>query len=84
MTFFFRHHQVVTHKAEITLKNNELAKINQELQSQKSEVQHHADHDFLTQLPNRKKVNELLLHAIEIAKRQQHKVAVLFFRLGRV
>jgi len=81
MTFFFRHHQVVTHKAEITLKNNELAKINQELQSQKSEVQHHADHDFLTQLPNRKKVNELLLHAIEIAKRQQHKVAVLFLDL---
>jgi len=80
---FFRNRRLIMHQTEIAQKNHELAKINRQLQAQKTEVQHHADHDFLTGLPNRKKVNELLDHAIQIAKRQQQQIAVLFLDLDR-
>ncbi len=80
---YFRHRRVVRHKTEITLKNNELAKINRQLLSQKEEAQHHADHDFLTELPNRKRISEILQGKIDEAHQHQEKLAILFLDLDR-
>jgi diguanylate cyclase (GGDEF)-like protein len=83
IAIFFRNRQLMSHQSKIALKNDELAKINRQLNIQKTEVQHHADHDFLTGLPNRKKIYELLEHAIDLARRQQHQIAVIFLDLDR-
>jgi diguanylate cyclase (GGDEF)-like protein/PAS domain S-box-containing protein len=46
-------------------------------------VQYLATHDELTKLPNRTLFAELLQHAIENAKRHEHRCAVLFADLDR-
>jgi len=46
-------------------------------------LSHLAQHDFLTDLPNRMLLNDRLDHAIALARRHRHKVAVLFLDLDR-
>lgn len=44
-------------------------------------IAHAAAHDSLTGLPNRLLLNERINHAIKLAKRNQHRVAVLYLDL---
>lgn len=44
---------------------------------------HLAQHDFLTDLPNRMLVNDRLTQAIALARRHSHRLAVLFLDLDR-
>jgi len=83
LVFFIRHRQLVLHREEIANKNRELEAINTDLKKQKIEVQHLADHDFLTNLSNRKSFLGYLNHAISIAKRQESQLAVIFLDLDR-
>jgi diguanylate cyclase (GGDEF)-like protein/PAS domain S-box-containing protein len=46
-------------------------------------LQHMALHDALTALPNRTFLAERLTHALHLARRKQHQVAVLFLDLDR-
>lgn len=46
-------------------------------------LRHSANHDALTGLASRPLLHERLAHAIQLAERQQHKVAVLFMDLDR-
>ncbi len=48
-----------------------------------SKLVHQATHDALTGLPNRLLLQDRLNHAIEIARREQSKVAVMFIDLDR-
>ena len=50
---------------------------------QKEEIGFLAYHDSLTQLPNRIYFEERLSHAIEVAKRKQSKLSLLFIDLDR-
>jgi diguanylate cyclase (GGDEF)-like protein/PAS domain S-box-containing protein len=45
------------------------------------EIAHSAEHDFLTGLPNRKRLNERVNQAIALARRHATQVAVLFLDL---
>ena len=45
------------------------------------QMTHSAHHDFLTDLPNRLLLNDRLTHAIALASRYRHKLAVLFLDL---
>jgi diguanylate cyclase (GGDEF)-like protein/PAS domain S-box-containing protein len=47
------------------------------------QIRHMATHDALTELPNRMMFNQLLNHAIQAAKRNKRKLAVLFIDLDR-
>ncbi|MGB0204501.1 MAG: EAL domain-containing protein [Neptuniibacter sp.] len=78
-----RYRRISQHRHEIAAKNKELANINKELQEQKASAQHMASHDLLTSLPNRAQLLTHLEHAIQIAHRQNSKVAVLFIDLDR-
>jgi diguanylate cyclase (GGDEF)-like protein len=44
---------------------------------------HLGQHDFLTDLPNRMLLNDRVTQAIGLARRNKHRVAVLFFDLDR-
>ena len=44
---------------------------------------HLGQHDFLTDLPNRMLLNDRLTQAIALARRNGHRLAVLFFDLDR-
>ena len=44
---------------------------------------HLAQHDFLTDLPNRRLLNDRLTQAITLARRHTHRLAVLFLDLDR-
>jgi diguanylate cyclase (GGDEF)-like protein/PAS domain S-box-containing protein len=44
---------------------------------------HLAQHDFLTDLPNRRLLNDRLTQAITLARRNAHRLAVLFLDLDR-
>jgi len=55
--------------------------INQKLKNQKAVFEHLAHHDTLTGLPNRILFRDRLEHAIDIAKRDDTKLAVLFMDL---
>ncbi|WP_299182671.1 EAL domain-containing protein [uncultured Neptuniibacter sp.] len=83
LLILMRYRQLHTHRREITDKNRELALINQQLEEQKEAAQHMANHDMLTGLPNRSQLLNTLDHAVQIATRQQSKVAVLFLDLDR-
>ena len=80
---FLRNRQLFYHREEIHQKNILLEHINSQLEEQKGEIQHLADHDFLTGLPNRKTFLAQLDHAISIASRQGYILAVLFLDLDR-
>src|SRR6202040_1624981 len=45
------------------------------------EMSHLAQHDILTDLPNRLLINDRLTQAISLAQRNHHKLAVLFLDL---
>lgn len=53
----------------------------QELQQANTELKHRADHDPLTNLPNRNLFYELLSQEINKAERNQHKLAILYMDL---
>ena len=56
-------------------------KAEKELLKQKEILEYQAHHDSLTQLPNRLLFNDRLNHAIKSAKRNSHKIALLFIDL---
>ncbi len=78
-----RFRQMVRYRNEISLKNKELAQINLQLEKQTEAARHMAFHDLLTGLPNRSQLLENLEHAIQLAQRQESKLAVLFLDLDR-
>jgi diguanylate cyclase (GGDEF)-like protein len=45
------------------------------------QITHTAEHDFLTGLPNRMRLNDRISHGIALARRHKNKVAVLFLDL---
>ncbi len=47
------------------------------------QIRHMATHDALTELPNRMMFSQMLNHAIQAAKRNKRKLAVLFIDLDR-
>lgn len=54
-----------------------------ELEKSKAEMTHLANHDFLTDLPNRMQLYDRISQAIALAKRHQANLAVLFLDLDR-
>jgi diguanylate cyclase (GGDEF)-like protein/PAS domain S-box-containing protein len=54
-----------------------------EARAQSLRMSHQAQHDSLTNLPNRALINEQLLQAVALAQRNQHQMAVLFIDLDR-
>ena len=54
-----------------------------ERKATEAQMQHLAEYDFLTNLPNRLLLNDRLLQALRIAERKHHQVAVLFMDLDR-
>jgi diguanylate cyclase len=54
-----------------------------EIEKSKAEMTHYANHDFLTNLPNRMQLFDRIAQAIALAKRHQQKLAVLFLDLDR-
>ena len=54
-----------------------------ERKNQEKKLAHLATHDSLTSLPNRMHFNDNLHKAIQIAKRNNYKIAVLFLDLNR-
>lgn len=78
-----RFRQMVRYRNQISLKNKELAQINLQLEQQTEAARHMAFHDLLTGLPNRSQLLENLEHAIQLAQRQESKLAVLFLDLDR-
>jgi diguanylate cyclase (GGDEF)-like protein len=80
---FFRNRQLVRHQEEIDLKNSKLEEVNLRLEAQKLEIQHLADHDDLTGLPNKPSFLSQIEHAINVAKRQESVLAVIYLDLDR-
>ena len=78
-----RFRQMVRYRNEISFKNKELAQINLQLEKQTEAARHMAFHDLLTGLPNRSQLLENLDHAIQLAQRQESRLAVLFLDLDR-
>ena len=60
---------------------SEQRRIEEELKIQKDALSYQAYHDYLTGLPNRILFNDRLIQAIEKAKRNETKIAVLFIDL---
>ncbi|MDC7715325.1 EAL domain-containing protein [Vogesella sp. LYT5W] len=54
-----------------------------ERKATEARVQHLAEYDFLTDLPNRLLLHDRLQQSLHLAERKQHKVAVLFMDLDR-
>ncbi|CAA7620516.1 EAL domain-containing protein [Magnetospirillum sp. UT-4] len=54
-----------------------------ELRRKDEQIRHYAYHDPLTGLPNRLLLQDRLSHAIEVAKRERTRLAVLFIDLDR-
>lgn len=78
-----RNRRMSIHRMEMAQKNRELADMNNELAKQTEAAQHMARHDQLTGLPNRSQLMEYLSNAIQRARRNQQKVAILFIDLDR-
>jgi diguanylate cyclase len=55
----------------------------EELEKSKAAVTHLANHDFLTNLPNRMQLYDRVTQAIALAKRHNSKLALLFLDLDR-
>jgi diguanylate cyclase len=55
----------------------------EEIEKSKAEMTHLANHDFLTDLPNRMQLFDRIAQAIALAKRHHAKLAVLFLDLDR-
>jgi diguanylate cyclase (GGDEF)-like protein/PAS domain S-box-containing protein len=70
-----------TVEEELRRTTAELSKSNQELRESRNRLHHLANHDVLTQLPNRQLFHEKLQQAMEWAKRNQRQMAVLFLDL---
>lgn len=54
-----------------------------EARAQSLRMSYQAQHDSLTNLPNRALINEQLLQAVALAQRNRHQMAVLFIDLDR-
>ncbi len=54
-----------------------------ERKAEEEKIKHHAFHDTLTQLPNRRLLQERLKYGIEMARRDDKKMAVLMLDLDR-
>ncbi|MEB3295880.1 MAG: CHASE2 domain-containing protein, partial [Synechococcales bacterium] len=70
-----------TVEAELRRTTEELSRSNQELRESRNRLHHLANHDVLTQLPNRQLFHEKLHQAMEWAERNQRQMAVLFLDL---
>ncbi len=78
------------HVKQLQLANECLVVATIEAQSQAEEIErakvrlaHLAQHDALTDLPNRILLNDRLVHAIALARRQRKRLAVMFLDLDR-
>jgi diguanylate cyclase (GGDEF)-like protein len=63
--------------------NDELEELAHAFDERTLNLQHQAEHDYLTGLPNRILFLDRLNHALKLAKRNQIKLAVLFIDLDR-
>lgn len=72
---------------EISININQLAMAVQErensLETSKDELEHLSNHDVLTDLPNRRIFTQRLKHALDLAKRNDNRLAVFFLDLDQ-
>ncbi|MEC1525121.1 EAL domain-containing protein [Neobacillus niacini] len=83
-TLLAKYHEL-TEELELKIgeRTEELSSINQQLLSAARKMKHMAYHDVLSGLPNRRMFLERLTTAMDEAKRNQYKLAVIFIDLDR-
>ena len=69
--------------SELIVSVIEAQKLAEQIEASKTRLQHLAHHDVLTGLPNRMLLQDRLSQAIELARRQSRRFAVLFMDLDR-
>ncbi|WON75143.1 putative bifunctional diguanylate cyclase/phosphodiesterase [Nitrosospira sp. Is2] len=69
--------------AQLVVSVIEAQKLAEQVEIAKTSLQHLAHHDVLTSLPNRMLLHDRLIQAIELARRQGRRFAVLFMDLDR-
>jgi diguanylate cyclase (GGDEF)-like protein len=69
--------------SELIVSVIEAQKLAEQIEASKTRLQHLAHHDVLTGLPNRVLLQDRLNQAIELARRQSRRFAVLFMDLDR-
>lgn len=79
----YRNLKLVQYQSAITLKNQELDDLNQQLLNKQDQISYMAYHDALTGLPNKTYLSDRAEHALRIAKRHDQQVALLFIDLDR-
>ncbi len=75
--------RVVQRTRELEKANRELASAKQEAESVAMRMQHQAQHDALTGLPNRSLLNDRIQIELSHARREQTTLAILFLDLDR-
>ena len=69
--------------ARLVITTTEAHKLAEEVQTGKVQLDHLAHHDVLTDLPNRILLNDRLIQAVALARRQSKQLAVMFLDLDR-
>jgi diguanylate cyclase (GGDEF)-like protein len=69
--------------AHLVIATIEAQKLAEQVQMAKDQLDHLAHHDALTDLPNRMLLQDRLEQAIELARRQDRRLAVMFMDLDR-
>jgi len=69
--------------AHLVIATVEAQKLTEQVQTAKVELDHLAHHDVLTDLPNRILLQDRLIQAIELARRQGAQLAVMFMDLDQ-
>jgi diguanylate cyclase len=69
--------------AQLVVSVIEAQKLAEQVETAKTRLHHLAHHDVLTSLPNRMLLQDRLIQAIELARRQGRRFAVLFMDLDR-
>lgn len=69
--------------AHLVIATIEAQKLAEQVQMAKDQLDHLAHHDALTDLPNRMLLQDRLKQAIELARRQDRRLAVMFMDLDR-
>jgi diguanylate cyclase (GGDEF)-like protein len=76
-------HMLQQANANLVIASMEAHQLAEEIEATKVELDHLAHHDVLTDLPNRMLLADRLGQAIEVARRQGRKLAVIYMDLDR-
>ena len=74
---------IVGSHARLTAALRELTVINLAMTEKEKRIQHLAHHDYLTDLPNRLLLVERAAQALDLARRHQRRMAIIFIDLDR-